>query len=760
MHVLLVGPEFEENLSLRYLVAALRQAGHTASLARFDSPEYIEGVVQQARREKPGLIGLSMVFQVRAKEFYDLARALRKAGYPGHITAGGHFATFAYEPMLKELPELDSVVRQEGEETLVDLAEALQRGAPLEELARVPGLVIRGSDGQVVAAPRRRQVDNLDSLPFPARDTPPELHLGVPTAFLVGSRGCYADCEYCCIFSWHEAALGKRYRMRSPGNIVAEMAQLYHERGIRFFVFHDDNFFLPTPAGNRKRFEALRDEVRRHGLEEVGLMLKLRPNDCDRENLLLLKEMGLLRAFVGIENASQRQLKSLGRDSTVEQVEACLDMLRELEVYVTYNIILFDPYTTLDDIATNLRFLRRHLFFPFNWCKVEPYAGTALERRFAREGRLRGNYLGCDYDIDDPRVRLMYDLLLPAFYYRNFDYYGLANLNIGLGYHRQLLRHFYPDRCTESLRQRSQELIETVNTDTLDLLERTYRFVQQVSLDDRRAIERFGEQLKRDSFQAQHRLAAQIEAALREIERAAGVRQEEPVGISEAFTPLSPAPVQSRPSRALLRWWTRPGPGRGQGSPGSSASETATAAGVSRRTWLGVAVSALGWLAVGCTRRQVPPVLPPSAQKGSTPRGVLRAAPGHSDTVAAWERFTLEAALEPQDAQVMGEPRVTASAGEIKSVKSARGKRVLMIEYQPAGGSRALDPNETITVAWTVRGKQSDTIVIGRAFVHVNDDGSYTLGYETPRPTIAEMAAPPIMQGPKPPGGGPGRRGG
>ena len=53
MHVLLVGPEFEENLSLRYLAAALRQAGHTASLARFDSPEYLEGVVQQVRREQP-----------------------------------------------------------------------------------------------------------------------------------------------------------------------------------------------------------------------------------------------------------------------------------------------------------------------------------------------------------------------------------------------------------------------------------------------------------------------------------------------------------------------------------------------------------------------------------------------------------------------------------------------------------------------------------------------------------------------------------
>src|SRR5713101_1130783 len=106
MHVLLVGPEFEENLSLRYLAAALRAAGHTASLARFDAPEYLEGVVQQVRREKPGVVGLSMVFQVRAREFYDLSRALRSAGYQGHVTAGGHFATFAFEPILRDVPEI------------------------------------------------------------------------------------------------------------------------------------------------------------------------------------------------------------------------------------------------------------------------------------------------------------------------------------------------------------------------------------------------------------------------------------------------------------------------------------------------------------------------------------------------------------------------------------------------------------------------------------------------------------------------------
>jgi len=279
MRVTLVGPEFEENLSLRYLAAALQRAGHDASIARFDSKEYVEGVVQQVLRERPGIVGLSMVFQVRAREFFELARALRAAGYRGHITAGGHFATFACTDILNTVAEIDSIVRQEGEETLCELASTLEKEVIMPAWKSIPGVVARDQAANVLAAAPRVQVANLDSLPFPTRGELPERHLGVATAFLVGSRGCYADCEYCSIFAWHEAAVGKRYRLRSVGNIVEEMFELYTVKGVRFFVFHDDNFFLPSAQANRKRFTALRDGFHERGMKDIGLMLKLRPND-------------------------------------------------------------------------------------------------------------------------------------------------------------------------------------------------------------------------------------------------------------------------------------------------------------------------------------------------------------------------------------------------------------------------------------------------------------------------------------------------
>jgi hypothetical protein len=109
MHVLLVGAELEENLALRYLASALKGAGHTFELAAFDHPRQAADVVAAALARHPAVVGLAATFQYRAREFGALAQALRDAGYRGHITAGGHFPTFAFRALLEAYPAIDSV---------------------------------------------------------------------------------------------------------------------------------------------------------------------------------------------------------------------------------------------------------------------------------------------------------------------------------------------------------------------------------------------------------------------------------------------------------------------------------------------------------------------------------------------------------------------------------------------------------------------------------------------------------------------------
>jgi len=117
--IALVGPELEENLGLRYIHSSLTQAGHEAHIFGFYAPEQIDGVVRLISEYGADVVGMSMVFTARAREYVELAQKLRGSGYRGHITAGGHFASFHANDLLRDFTAFDSVVHGEGELTLV-----------------------------------------------------------------------------------------------------------------------------------------------------------------------------------------------------------------------------------------------------------------------------------------------------------------------------------------------------------------------------------------------------------------------------------------------------------------------------------------------------------------------------------------------------------------------------------------------------------------------------------------------------------------
>lgn len=102
MRVLLAGPDYEENLSIRYLSASLLSAGHDPSLAAFNSPADIPAVASAAERAE--IIGLSMCFQSRAREFLHLAQSIKSRDPKKLVVAGGHYASCAATSTVQEDP--------------------------------------------------------------------------------------------------------------------------------------------------------------------------------------------------------------------------------------------------------------------------------------------------------------------------------------------------------------------------------------------------------------------------------------------------------------------------------------------------------------------------------------------------------------------------------------------------------------------------------------------------------------------------------
>lgn len=513
MKIVLVGAELEENLGLRYMVSALTQQGHSAVIVPFNEKAEILQTVKKILVELPDIIGLSMVFTSRGREFCHLAEQLRESGFKGHLTCGGHFAAFNCQKLLADFSCFDSVALGEGEELICSLADNL------DDLAGVAGFCYRRNDGEICLNQGHANPENLDALPFPHRTEFHEYY-EKPIASVLSSRGCWHACAFCSINAWYRGGGGKKFRIRSIDNIVLEMKKLYHTHGVRIFNFQDDNFFLPDRQQALSRFSELRESLRREGVDEIAIAVKARPESINREVISVLDELGIFRVFLGVENASQRGLDNLNRKGTVEQIETALTILNDFDIHVAYNLLMFEPDTTMDDILINLRFMERHVDNPFNFCRAEAYACTGLEKKLRDYDILEGDYFGFDYRIKDDRVETFHKIVNYAFFDRNFSDFGLHYFNMEVDFSYQLMRRFYIDRLNEGLRAEVRAFIKETNVDTHRHLCRIYDLVQLMDPSNTDEVKNSMKEMRHIVDKSSNKLRIQGQGIMDRLERA------------------------------------------------------------------------------------------------------------------------------------------------------------------------------------------------------------------------------------------------
>jgi hypothetical protein len=315
-------------------------------------------------------------------------------------------------------------------------------------------------------------VPDLAALPWPARDGEPARCFDHGIAPIVSSRGCYANCTFCCIAAWHEQTLpGKRYRLREPADVAAEMADMRRQRGVDVFVFHDDNFFIPNHAKSLARLHALADAIEAEGLRDFATVVKARPNDVHPEVFrVLVQRLGCIRCYVGVETDADQGLITLRRWARPTQNHRAIAVARELGLFICFNILMFDPDTSLRSVQANLDFIEHAADYPFNFGRVELYAGTPLLQRLQGEGRCRGDYLQWDYDLGAPDVQRLYDLAMACFAPRNFGEDALANTIQGMRFDLEVVRRFHPDAHDARLYDAGRTLSRRLSLDSVAIL--------------------------------------------------------------------------------------------------------------------------------------------------------------------------------------------------------------------------------------------------------------------------------------------------
>lgn len=394
-----------ESVGLGYIASTLRRDGHDveildANIGRLN----LRAAIDEALTREFDCLGITAMHMYKDL-LIPFVRAVRAKRRDAVIAAGGYLATLAAEELLAVCPEIDFLVRSEGENVASDVFGRIARG---QDWRDTPGIAYLDGDRPVLN-PLPPLIKDLDSIPFPARDSLLRAK-GIGSASIATSRGCYHRCSFCCVNSFYALSGGHGPRFRSAANVCDEIESVIESTGLTRFKFLDDDFVGP---GGKVDGHAGRvaQEILRRGLK-ICFSGEARVDEVNEDILGLLKEAGMTGIFLGVESGSQRQLDTYNKRTTVEQNKKAIALVRKFGFNVQPGFIPFDPYTTLDDFIENTQFIREVKLWE-GQAKPSPmrislYPGLPLVDRVREDGLLTGSGLDLDYKFKDPAIRMIW----------------------------------------------------------------------------------------------------------------------------------------------------------------------------------------------------------------------------------------------------------------------------------------------------------------------------------------------------------------
>ncbi|MCX6254076.1 MAG: cobalamin-dependent protein [Bacteroidia bacterium] len=455
-----------DNLGVGYLASVLSEAGYEPMIIDFQYTK--EEILKILKNLKPLIVGFSVIFEYHIYEFKELMSHLRKGGVNCHFTAGGHYASLRYEELFKLIPSLDSVVRFEGEYTLLELVNTIHSGA---DWRKVKSIAFK-DDGTLITNPLRPLEKNLDNFPVPIRSPLTEYALDKKFATILAGRGCIHDCLFCNIGEFYKQLSGPKKRIRGPAMVVREMELLHHEKECSVFLFQDDDFPVRTEKGSEWIKTFCRELKNKKLIDKIMWKINCRPDEIDYDVFAMMKNHGLYLVFLGIEDGTDNGLKRLNKHMTVAKSLEGINLLKKLEIGFDYGFMLFQPSSTYGSVKDNLDFLREICgdgYSPVTFLKMLPYFETRIEKELREEGRLKGNPGFFDYSFLDESMNHYYDFITDCLMVWLRDSDGLLNISKWARNYISVFSHYF--ELTPEVLLISKDVKNTVSECNIYLLD-------------------------------------------------------------------------------------------------------------------------------------------------------------------------------------------------------------------------------------------------------------------------------------------------
>ncbi|MCX7913591.1 MAG: B12-binding domain-containing radical SAM protein [Thermodesulfovibrionales bacterium] len=302
---------------------------------------------------------------------YQLAERFKKNG--SIIILGGIHPTFLPEEAIEHA---DYVIRGEGEQSLLQLMDYIQKGSP--SITSILGLTYKDKNGRIIHNPTSPYIEDLNSLPEPDFSL---IHNWKASYFypISTSRGCPFNCKFCSVIEM----FGRKYRYKSVESTIKEIRNILNPKQKTKIFFVDDNF-----TANKERTKKILKGILSEKLN-ISWSAQTRVDIAkDDELLRLMVESGCDTLHIGFESINPRTLEAFDKKQTIDENIKCVKKLKEYSLKIHGMFILGADTDDVETIKRTLEFANNLRIDTVQFLMLTPLPGTIIYEEMENKKRI------------------------------------------------------------------------------------------------------------------------------------------------------------------------------------------------------------------------------------------------------------------------------------------------------------------------------------------------------------------------------------
>ena len=382
----------QEMLSIEYLSAALKNAGHKVELL-FD-PGFDDNigfinipllkklfsekmVIENIKKMSPDLIAFSCPWHLYP--FVAETASLVKKRFNIPIVVGGGYPTIAPDHMIRN-KDIDMICIGEGEEAIVELADKIEKGVDYFDTLNF----WFKRNGEIIKNPPRVLLQNLDLLPFPDREIFHKFGCFAGNLYFIAGRGCPHKCSYCCEHAFERIyqGKGKYVRLRSVENVIEELGECVKKYNVKHIHSEDDLFAI-----SHKWLAEFCEEYRKK--IKVPFYCHVRPGSLTDEDLENLKSAGCNDIYFGIDAGNYEvRTNLLNRKIKDEAIYEQVKLVKKHGMRLSTSVMFGIPGETPEQMHETFKMIKEIGSYCVYVTVYYPFYNTELYNYAAEKGYL------------------------------------------------------------------------------------------------------------------------------------------------------------------------------------------------------------------------------------------------------------------------------------------------------------------------------------------------------------------------------------